>query len=183
MKEYFKKHVLKDGTELVIRNLVPGDAAEIAEFSRAVDAQSMFIGRDSRESYLITEETELKKIQDQAINDRFFRIVSEIDGKIIGDCGVKCVRENIRFLHRCNIGLVIDKEYWGLGIGKILMEESIEWAKKNGYEQMELETVTENKRGIALYEKLGFVKTGTILRSMKYADGTYIDSLAMTLIF
>ena len=52
------------------------------------------------------------------------------------------------------------KEYWGLGIGRALMEACINCAKEAGYAQLELTVVAENARAIALYQKAGFVEYG-----------------------
>ena len=35
--------------------------------------------------------------------------------------------------------------------------------------------VADNQAAVALYEKLGFVRCGTLPRNMKYADGHYAD--------
>ena len=42
-------------------------------------------------------------------------------------------------------------------------------------EQLELEVVTENRRAISLYQKMGFRICGTLPDNMKYKDGTYAD--------
>lgn len=42
------------------------------------------------------------------------------------------------------------------------------WRKK-------LEVVTENRRAISLYQKMGFRICGTLPDNMKYKNGTYAD--------
>lgn len=62
----------------------------------------------------------------------------------------------------------------GKGIGPILIRWLVKWAKKNGYEQVALDTELENERGIHLrdfYLKLGFKQsytdeTGNIFMSL-----------------
>ena len=44
-------------------------------------------------------------------------------------------------------------------------------AKESGFEQAELEVISDNQNAITLYEKLGFQKYGTFPDNMKYADG------------
>ena len=44
----------------------------------------------------------------------------------------------------------MDQEYWGLGIGRALTEACIEYAKRAGYAQLELEVVAENSSAIGL---------------------------------
>ena len=49
-------------------------------------------------------------------------------------------------------------------------------AKEAGYEQAELEVISDNQRAIALYRSLGFEKYGTFPDNVRYSDGTYADA-------
>ena len=62
--------------------------------------------------------------------------------------------------HRCRCGISIEKDFWGLGIGRALTESCIECARKAGYTQMELEVVSDNKRAVSLYKSVGFQEMG-----------------------
>ena len=75
-----------------------------------------------------------------------------------------------------SVAIAIYKEYCGCGIGKAMMQAILDIAKKVGYEQAELEVVSDNKVAIEMYKKLGFEKYGTFPDSMKYSDGTYADA-------
>ncbi|MFM2306998.1 MAG: hypothetical protein RLZZ367_1667 [Bacteroidota bacterium] len=44
----------------------------------------------------------------------------------------------------------------GLGLGRLLIEKCIEFARLQGYTQMYLETMPELKKAVSIYEKLGF---------------------------
>lgn len=61
------------------------------------------------------------------------------------------------------------------------MSAVIESAKIAGYEQLELEVVADNKRGIALYQKFGFQIYGTREKSFRYRDGSYAAEHLMLL--
>ena len=61
----------------------------------------------------------------------------------------------------------------------VRMQTLLDKAKEVGYEQIELEVVSKNERAIALYEKMGFVKTGTLLKALKNKDGSYYDLTLM----
>lgn len=58
----------------------------------------------------------------------------------------------------------------------MMMETALQEAKKMGYEQAELEVISDNANAIALYEKMGFKKYGTFPNSVKYSDGRYADA-------
>jgi putative acetyltransferase len=48
-------------------------------------------------------------------------------------------------------------EMRGKGIGKLLIANCIEFAKREGYKKMYLETMNELKQAVSMYEKTGFV--------------------------
>ena len=81
--------------------------------------------------------------------------VSELDGELCGCCGIfpteglpeKCA-ELVKFY--------IGKDFRGKGLGKQLMEESIDFAKKSGYESIYIESLPEFSTAVSIYEKQGF---------------------------
>jgi len=81
--------------------------------------------------------------------------VAEEDGEIVGSCGIYptnglpegCV-ELVKLYTSPNIR--------GKGVGKILMQKSIESAQHFGYNEIYLESFPELTAAIAMYEKLGF---------------------------
>jgi len=59
----------------------------------------------------------------------------------------------------CELGkMYIDKEFRGKGIGKLLLDKSMESAKNEGYQQIYLETLPQLNQAVSLYEKNGFQK-------------------------
>ena len=47
----------------------------------------------------------------------------------------------------------------GQGLGRVLVEEAIAWAKEKGYERMRLDTIAKKMpSAVALYQTLGFVQ-------------------------
>ncbi len=81
--------------------------------------------------------------------------VAEVDGKVVGGCGVQHLNgtdKNIAELQK----LYVLKEYRGLGLGKKLVDKSIEFAKQAGYEAIYLETFENMIEAQNLYKKFGF---------------------------
>lgn len=84
-------------------------------------------------------------------------IIALHDQKIIGGCGIfptKGLPENCSEL----VKLYVDKDYRSFGIGKQLMLSCIEFAVKEGYSSLYLETLPELRNAIGLYNSLGFQK-------------------------
>jgi putative acetyltransferase len=82
--------------------------------------------------------------------------VLEEGGEILGGCGVfptKGLPQRYAEL----VKLYLRDGARGRGWGRTLIETSIEWARKNGYTHLYLETMTPLASAVKLYEKLGFV--------------------------
>jgi RimJ/RimL family protein N-acetyltransferase len=72
-------------------------------------------------------------------------------------------------------------EWRNQGLGTVLMQTAIDWAKTNPLlENLQLEVYAENLAGIKLYEKMGFKQCGIIPNLFK-ENGHYCDSIMMTL--
>nr|MCR4676445.1 GNAT family N-acetyltransferase [Sphaerochaetaceae bacterium] len=79
---------------------------------------------------------------------------------IIGTAGIDGMKDACKTRHRVSFGIGIDETFWGLGVGRAMLEACIECARKAGYLQMELEVVSGNRRAMELYHSVGFVEYG-----------------------
>ena len=80
------------------------------------------------------------------------------------------------------LGIVIKEEYCNVGLGKIMMDELIDWCKSNGItSRIGLSVRKDNPRAIELYKKCGFEVEGT-LKNETYIDGEFFDIIVMGLI-
>jgi len=81
--------------------------------------------------------------------------IAEDDGKIIGGCGVYPT-QNLPEGCAELVKFYLDATYRKRGIGRRLMEMSLESAKEMGYTQIYLESLPELGKAISLYRKQGF---------------------------
>lgn len=58
-------------------------------------------------------------------------------------------------------GIVVDADYRSQGIGGLLLDTILEYAKANDFETVRLDVIDSNPRAKKLYEKKGFVATKT----------------------
>lgn len=177
---YRKEYLLKDGQKLIIRIPELGDAQSLIDQMKTVDCETKFLARESDE-FNFTVEQEREFIENCITDENSCFLIGELDGKIIANCSVGLVQNKKRYLHRAAMGIAILKDYWSKGIGRIMMQECINWCKENGVEQLELEVVAENNRAVSMYQNLGFEICGTIKHALKYSDGTYADEYFMIL--
>ena len=99
-------------------------------------------------------------LQEKAESPNEIEILAVVDGKVIGMAGIEAVGTKYKVKHRAELGISILKDYWGLGLGKALINACVQCAREAGYSQLELDVVAENERAIALYKSFGFVEFG-----------------------
>ncbi len=144
---------LKNGHELIIRKVTVEDANEIVMLVKKVMGEVSFFPKESGE-FDLTAEDEAEYIK----NTSLF-LVAEIYGKIVGSTTLQ-KGSTKRTSHVADFGITILKEYSGLKIGTLLVEEVIKWCKENQVEKIELDVFEENTPAIALYKKFGFIEEG-----------------------
>jgi RimJ/RimL family protein N-acetyltransferase len=105
------------------------------------------------------------------------QMVALAGGKVIGWCDVR--RDHWPAHAHCGtLGMGLLPEYRGKGLGRRLMQATLDAAHREGFVRVELTAHADNLRAIALYEKLGFVHEG-VTRDSICIDGRYVDSVVM----
>lgn len=161
------------GHTLLLRNAGETDAEMLLTFLRDTCGETRFLAKEPEEITLTMEE-ERAFINAQNASETNLMLLAFWDGKHVGNCSFMGLGDG-RYRHRASVGIALYQKYTGFGIGSRMMEVLIAAAKEAGFEQLELEVVTDNKRAIALYKKMGFEIFGTLPDNMKYKDGTYAD--------
>lgn len=171
----------KTGKEFQLVSIGPDDAERFLDFMHQVSCDTHFMSRYGDEvkqddAAIQAEKTRLKTLQDSDIQGMF----SIIDGdRIIGNIAIRQVCNHRKTAHRCNIGLGIRKEYHGFGLGTILVDHAINFAKNSGYKIMELGVLSDNIKAQGLYKKMGFTEWGRLPEAFFLDDGTPIDEITM----
>ena len=168
----------KMGRDVILRSAEIDDAEDMIRFLADTAAESRFLAREPGEVSL-TVEQEVAFLQAKIESARELMLVAEVDGKHAGNCSLMCVKNFVRYRHRCELAIALYQEFCGAGIGSKMLETVLEVAKECGYEQAELEVIDGNDRAKTLYEKLGFEECGRFPDNIKYADGTYADAFWM----
>ena len=84
-----------------------------------------------------------------------FYFVAEEDGKLLGGGGIYPT-EGLPAKTCELVKMYLHKDARGKGLGKRMIEQCLNWAKENGYEQVYLETMPELKQALKVYELFGF---------------------------
>lgn len=109
-------------------------------------------------SFDAKQEGQFLKEKEESENE--IELIAVVDGAVAGTAGIEAVGSKYKVRHRAEFGIGVAKEFWGLGIGRALMDACIECAKNAGYFQIELNVVAENVRAVSMYERAGFVEYG-----------------------
>ena len=176
IKKIIKLNKLNE--KIILTSPTLKDAEQLAEHANKVFAETRFLSRGIEEG-IKNKEDEEKWIT--AINESksSFIICAKLNNKIVGIGNISSNGKGLRFRHICNLGISIQKEFWGKGIGKLLMSALIENAQKLGYELIRLDVAGTNYTAQNLYKKFGFVEYGRLKNAMKYNDNTYEDMINM----
>ena len=169
---------LKNGQNITLRSPDMFDAEQLLNHMRLTSAETEFMSRYPEEITVSVEAQSrfLQMIENDTDN---FMLAAYIDGRMVGNAGITRVRDNIKYRHRANFGISLQEEVCGLGLGTLMLQEILEIVKLTAFEQLELTVFADNARAIALYEKVGFVKVGSMPRAYRLKDGSYHDEVQM----
>lgn len=163
------------GRAIILRNAEISDADDLIRYLKVTTSETPFLIREPDEVRLIREQEE-DFIRHYIEADRELLLIATVDGKHIGNCSLMSVGPYKRYAHRCDVAIALYQEFCGCGIGTKMMQVVLDLAKEVGYEQAELEVVSDNERAIALYKGLGFEKFGSFPQNMKYTDDMYANA-------
>lgn len=178
--KYSQKLLMKNGKEAYLRNGVASDGSAVFDNFNLTHAETDYLLSYPDENTFDAEQ-EGQFLEKKAASINEIEIVAFVDGKVVGTAGIEAVGTKYKVKHRAECGVSILQEYWGLGIGRALMEACIECAKKAGYVQLELNVVAENTRAVLLYKKLGFVEFGRNPRGFNSRESGYQETVSMLL--
>ncbi|SMO82599.1 GNAT family N-acetyltransferase [Melghirimyces algeriensis] len=179
LKQMASKHLEKNnyrvkGHQVIIRQAVPEDAEELRKRFARVVQEEVYLDETPDDLPDIREKRrEIKEIRD---SEGMYAVV-KVDGKIAGSAQLKRGSKGISH-HTAQFRTWLTPGYRGMGLGKKLMEYTINWAKKHGIEKINLDVWDTNDRAIRLYRKYGFRVEGCRRRQAIF-DGKYVDEVFM----
>lgn len=172
-----KKCFNEKNLSYTIRSAVEADAKALSDLRLQIDGETENLDRERGEAFLDPRDFQ-NIIKADSDGDRNLFLVAETNGRLIGFS--RCEGTELkRFRHRVEFGVGVIKEFWGYGIGKNLLNESILWADENGVKKMTLNVMETNEGAVKLYEKLGFEVEGILRKDKQLSDGEYYNMLVM----
>lgn len=181
MEHFSKTITLKDGQSCLLRAVEIKDAKEIIDFTVIVAEKSKFLIALPDEINF-TRWNMQSRLKGARLNPLSFYIVAVVDGKIIGAINTN-PQKRARVRHAVDFGIAILPPYQGLGLGKAMIGEMINWAQAHPVvSRIDLHVHGQNIGAIGLYEKLGFQHEGVHKNAIRYEDGTFMDDITMAIL-
>lgn len=161
----------------IVRSATEKDAKNLSEVRLQIDGETENLDREKGENYI--DELGFKLlIKEDAENSKNLFLVAEVNERIVGFS--RCEGNNLkRTLHKVEFGVCVLQEYWGYGIGKNLLKESIHWADINGIEKITLNVLETNNKAVELYKRYGFEVEGILKKDKILSDGKYYNTILM----
>lgn len=166
-----------NNSPFVIERARPEDAAELLAYLKIVGGETQNLSFGA-EGVPLDVEAEGAYLAMQAESRDNIQLFAKVNGEIIGTASLN--RKRGRMYHRAEFGISLKKAWWGCGAATVLAHGVLDFAREAGIEQVNLEVRSDNKRAIALYEKLGFRKLCTFPGFFKI-KGELIDFNLMNL--
>lgn len=156
-----RKIQTKDGKEIIFRPLISADAENLLAFRRQIAFETTNTMQYVDQAYPTIEET-VKRLQTQ------------LEDRTTINVGAFSVNNLVAFLnfrlpwadhpwvaHSAQFGMMVHKIFWGLGIGKNLLQIQEEHAAAIGVIRIEAMVRVHNHRGLNLYKRNGYIIEGT----------------------
>lgn len=138
-------------------------------------------GRLASAPHELNDENFRDKIESLSAMNNAAYLVLENDGAIVGHAIVEPHKLESTS-HVVFLTIAIHEGHQGKGLGKVLMNHIIDWAKSHPkIEKFELQVRSTNERAIGLYQKLGFVEEGRKTKRVKYGPNDYADDVYMAM--
>jgi RimJ/RimL family protein N-acetyltransferase len=173
-----RQYLTKDERKFTIRCPTEGDAEDIINYSKKVFASTDQV-LTTLDEYTITVENEKIWINNFNQNQDALVLVAELNNQIIGLLFF-VPQPKKKNSHTGEFGVNVHPDYQHIGIGRVLVEELLMWAKDNSHiEKVFLTVFHTNHKAIQLYKNLGFIEEGRHVKAIKQLNGDYVDIIQM----
>ncbi|KIV63403.1 Protein export cytoplasm protein SecA ATPase RNA helicase [Bacillus mycoides] len=166
-----------NGLTYTVRSAVQTDAEQLSEIRVQIDGETENMDREAGEGFI--DKIGFQKIvktDSEEMKNLF--LVAEVHNRIVGFS--RCEGSNLKRLsHKVEFGVCILREFWGYGMGKSLLQQSIRWADENEVKKISLQVLETNEKAIQLYKKLGLEVEGILKNDKKLSDGKYYNTVVM----
>ncbi len=158
-----------------VRRATPADAEVISVVWEVVCAERIYTAVNRA----FTPQQERDYIG--SLSDREGILLAEVDNRVVGFQSLDLwAKYTDSFDHVGVLGTIILPEWRRKGIGRRLVEHTLDFARTKSYEKIVIYVRAGNTQAQTFYRSLGFVPKGVLARQVKI-DGQYEDEVFMEL--
>jgi len=176
---FYNTYKTNQNQTLVIRIPDNNDARNLLKYIDKVSSETDFLTFGPGE-YEVSLEDEKKFIETCRKSSNKIILIAEIKNEIIG-CLIFRGGDRLRTQHTGEFGISVTNSCWRIGIGSILIENLVNWAKSTSIiKKINLRVRSDNTKAIKLYERFDFVREGLITKEI-HISGRFYDNIFMGL--
>lgn len=168
----------KTGKEITVRYPRMSDLKKLLDYINTLSDEKTFISYQGEHETLESERKHLKKRLEDIENKKVVYLLAFYKDKLVGLVDIKMSDKARK--HVGGLGITVAKKFRGEGIGKLLMNLIEKEAKKEipQLKMITLSVFSINDVAKKLYKKTGFVKYGTLPKSLQ-RNNTFEDEILM----
>lgn len=159
--------------KILIRSAVAGDAAAVVEYFTKIVKQTQNLTMTSDELYVFDDEEAF--LERMEVSHNSIVLLALYEHLIVG-CITFIGGHSPAVCHQGELGITVDKNWWGKGIGTTLMKALLSWAKAAGISKVNLQVRKDNYRAITVYKKFYF-SLEAVQKGRMCVEGELIDLL------
>lgn len=153
------------------------EAQAIVTFYNRVGGETSFLSFE-KDEYPMDVHSQIEDIKNTLVSEIDTMILALDGDKIVG-IGTINSSPKIKSRHCGELGIVVQQDYQGKGIGSQIIKQLIEWAKANKTTtRIQLDTRCDNELAVKLYKSFGFKEEGRLINTT-LLNGTYYDLYVM----
>jgi RimJ/RimL family protein N-acetyltransferase len=169
-----KIETLKDGTNVIIRNLHYDDLDQLMKFYRSLPPDDrMYLKVDVTNRNVVKQRIKLMEV------GTVFRIIALHDGKIVGDGMFEISKEEWR-KHQGELRVIVARDFQRKGLGLIMMRELHSLAINKGVDKIVVKMMKPQIGALNICKKLGFHQESVIKNYVWDQAGEPQDLVIMT---
>jgi len=168
-----KRVNLKDGREVVIRDMRPDDAERsLAFFQSLPDGDRAYLRREITSRAVVQERIE------EMVAGRVVRLIAEHEGQIVADGALEFNVHGWK-KHIGEIRLIVGHDFQQCGLGELMALELYSVANRHKLEEIIVEMMGPQEGAQRIFERLGFHKEVILEGFVKDTKGTKHDLVMM----
>lgn len=167
--------------DITLREATPNDAAQLLAIMNILNKETPFLLVNQQS--LTLEPNEMAKQIDFIYEQENQLILLAFNHEELIGVATVMGEMDAPLRHIGEIGISILKDYWDFGLGSIMLEEIILWAREHQIiRRLEIKVQERNKRAIHLYQKMDFEIEGVIRSGFLSEENEFLDIILMSLI-